>query len=32
MRGIYRIALTTLCIIVICFGLYMIPHTVGWSW
>ena len=32
MRGIYRIVLTTLCVVVICFGLYMIPNTLGWNW
>jgi Mn2+/Fe2+ NRAMP family transporter len=31
MRGVYRIVLTSLCVIVMCFGLYMIPNTLGWS-
>ena len=31
MRGIYRFVLTTLCVVVICFGLYMIPNTIGWN-
>ena len=30
MRGAYRVALTTLCVIVMCFGLYMVPVTLGW--
>lgn len=30
MRGVYRFVLTTLCLIVMCFGLYMIPNTLGW--
>jgi Mn2+/Fe2+ NRAMP family transporter len=32
MRGAYRVVLTSLCLIVMCFGLYMIPNTLGWSW
>jgi Mn2+/Fe2+ NRAMP family transporter len=31
MRGIYRVTLTALCVVVICFGLYMVPNTLGWS-
>ena len=31
MRGAYRIVLTTLCVVVICFGLYMVPSTLGWT-
>jgi Mn2+/Fe2+ NRAMP family transporter len=30
MRGAYRAVLTTLCAIVMCFGLYMVPVTLGW--
>jgi Mn2+/Fe2+ NRAMP family transporter len=30
MRGAYRVILTTLCAIVMVFGLLMIPHAVGW--
>jgi Mn2+/Fe2+ NRAMP family transporter len=30
MRGAYRAVLTTLCVIVMCFGLYMVPVTLGW--
>jgi Mn2+/Fe2+ NRAMP family transporter len=29
MRGAYRVACTTLCVIVIGFGLYMVPATLG---
>ena len=29
MRGAYRVACTTLCLIVIGFGLYMVPSTLG---
>jgi Mn2+/Fe2+ NRAMP family transporter len=31
MRGAYRAACTTLCLIVIGFGLYMVPATLGWT-
>lgn len=31
MRGAYRVILTTLCVVVICFGLYMVPSTLGWT-
>jgi Mn2+/Fe2+ NRAMP family transporter len=31
MRGAYRFACTTLCLIVIGFGLYMVPATLGWT-
>lgn len=30
MRGVYRFAVTGVCIVVMCFGLYMIPNTLGW--
>ena len=29
MRGVYRFAVTGVCIVVMCFGLYMIPSTLG---
>jgi NRAMP (natural resistance-associated macrophage protein)-like metal ion transporter len=29
MRGAYRFAVTTVCVIVMCFGLYMVPNTLG---
>ena len=29
MRGVYRFAVTAVCIVVMCFGLYMIPSTLG---
>ena len=29
MRGVYRLAVTGVCIVVMCFGLYMIPSTLG---
>jgi Mn2+/Fe2+ NRAMP family transporter len=29
MRGAYRVAVTTLCVIVMGFGLYMVPSTLG---
>ena len=32
MRGVYRIALTSLCVIVMIFGLYMIPPTLGFNY
>jgi Mn2+/Fe2+ NRAMP family transporter len=31
MRGVYRFGLTTLCVVVMAFGLYMIPSTLGWT-
>jgi hypothetical protein len=31
MRGAYRAACTTVCLIVIGFGLYMVPATLGWT-
>jgi Mn2+/Fe2+ NRAMP family transporter len=31
MHGAYRAACTTLCLIVIGFGLYMVPATLGWT-
>jgi Mn2+/Fe2+ NRAMP family transporter len=31
MRGAYRVILTTLCVIVMIFGLIMIPQTIGWN-
>jgi len=30
MHGIYRIMVTVLCLVVIGFGLYMVPATLGW--
>jgi Mn2+/Fe2+ NRAMP family transporter len=30
MRGAYRFAVTSVCVIVMCFGLYMVPNTLGW--
>jgi len=30
MHGIYRIMVTVLCLVVIAFGLYMVPATLGW--
>jgi hypothetical protein len=30
MRGAYRVILTTLCVIVMIFGLIMVPQTLGW--
>lgn len=30
MRGSYRVICTTLCLIVMAFGLYMVPSTLGW--
>jgi Mn2+/Fe2+ NRAMP family transporter len=30
MRGAYRFAVTAVCVIVMCFGLYMVPNTLGW--
>ena len=29
MRGAYRFAVTGVCVVVMCFGLYMIPSTLG---
>jgi Mn2+/Fe2+ NRAMP family transporter len=31
MRGVYRTVLTTLCVVVMVFGLYMVPNALGWS-
>ncbi len=31
MRGAYRLICTALCLIVIGFGLYMVPATLGWT-
>ncbi len=30
MRGLHRVVVTALCLVVIAFGLYMIPATLGW--
>ena len=30
MRGIYRVFATGLCLVVIAFGLYLVPATLGW--
>jgi len=30
MHGAYRVLVTTLCLVVIGFGLYMVPATLGW--
>jgi Mn2+/Fe2+ NRAMP family transporter len=30
MRGLYRLVATLLCLVVIGFGLYMVPATLGW--
>ncbi len=30
MRGVYRVVATGLCLVVIAFGLYIVPATVGW--
>ncbi len=30
MHGIYRVVVTGLCLVVIAFGLYMVPATLGW--
>jgi Mn2+/Fe2+ NRAMP family transporter len=32
MHGAYRVVLTTLCLVVMAFGLYMVPNTLGWSY
>ena len=31
MRGLYRVVVTGLCLVVISFGLYMVPATLGWT-
>jgi hypothetical protein len=28
-RGVHRFAVTTLCVVVMCFGLYLVPSTLG---